>query len=118
MFVSNQENNVVPQERRGTVNPQRGKCSSSQTNNQGKPQRGKTRRNPEKEYPEIANPKGDPNGRQTKLVPRRPQENSNEDPGGSNSEAPAKAKMNPQKGIYFGLTPKYDPSGHQKEINA
>ena len=54
-----------------------------------------------KESPGIANPKGYPNGRQTELVPRRPQENPNKDPSGSNSEAPAKAKRNPQKGISF-----------------
>ena len=39
---------------------------------------------PEKESPGIANPKRDPNGRQTELVPRRPRENSNKDPSGSN----------------------------------
>ena len=46
---------------------------------------------PKKESPAIANPKSDPNGRQTELVRRHPQENSNQDPNGSNSEAPAKA---------------------------
>ena len=56
---------------------------------------------PEKESPGIANTKGDPNGRQTELVPRRPQENFNDDPSGSNSEALAKAKRNPQNGISF-----------------
>ena len=60
---------------------------------------------PEKESPGIANPKGDPNGRQTELVTKRPRENSNEYTSGSNSEAPAKAKMNPRKGISFEFHP-------------
>ena len=77
--------NVVPRKRKIKVNPNRVK------------QRGI----PEKEYPGIVNPKSDPNGRQKKLVPRRPQGNSNKYPSGSNSEAPAKAKRNPRKGISF-----------------
>ena len=56
---------------------------------------------PEAKSPGIANPKGDPNGRQTELVPRRPRENSNEDPSISNSEAPEKPERNPRKGISF-----------------
>ena len=77
--------NLVPRERTIKVNPN------------GRKQGGI----PEKESLGIANPKGDPNGRQTELVPRRPQENSNEDPTGSNSEAPAKAKRTALKGISF-----------------
>ena len=49
---------------------------------------------PEKESPGIANPKSDPNRHQTKLVRRRLRGNSNEDPSGSNSETPEKAKRN------------------------
>ena len=77
--------NIVPRERKIKVNPN------------GIKQWGI----PKKESPGIGNPKGDLNGRQTELVPRRPRENSNKDPSRSNSEAPAKAKSNPWKGIYF-----------------
>ena len=72
--------NVVPRKRTIKVNPNRGKQGGI----------------PEKESPGIANPKGDPNGRQTELVPRRQQENSNTYPSGSNYEAPAKAKRHPR----------------------
>ena len=74
--------NVVPRERTIKVNPNGGK--------QG--------RIPEKESPRIANPKSDPNGRQTGLVLRCPRENSNEDPSGVHSESLAKTKKNLQKG--------------------
>ena len=82
------------------------------------PNRGKQGGIPEKESPGIANPNSDPNRRQTKLVPRRPQGNSNEDTSGSNSEVPVKAKRNTQRESPLVFTPKYDPSGHQKEINS
>ena len=82
------------------------------------PNGGKQGGTPKKEYPGIANPKSDPNGRQTKLVPRRPWGNSNNDPSGSNSELPAKAKRNPRRESPLSFTPKYNPSGHQKEINS
>ena len=77
--------NVVPRERKIKVNPNRG--------NQGGI--------PKKESLGIANPKGDPNGRQTELVTGRLRKHFKEDPSGSNSEAPAKAKRNTQKGISF-----------------
>ena len=65
------------------------------------PNRGKQRGIPEKESPGIANNQSDPNGRQTELVPRRPQKNSNMDPSGSNSEVRTKAKRNPWKESTF-----------------
>ena len=68
--------NVVPHEQTIKVNPNRGK--------QGQ--------NPQE---------GISGGHQMELVPRRPQENSNENLSGSNSMAPAKAKINPRKGISF-----------------
>ena len=71
----------------------------------------------EKEYPGIAKNKSDPNGRKTELVPRRPQGNSNKDPSGSNSALPVKANKNPEGNPHLSFTTKYDPSGHQKEIN-
>ena len=77
--------NIVPREQKIKVNPNGGKQGGI----------------PEKESPGIANTKSDPNGRQTKLVPRRPWGNSNKYPNGSNSEAPAKAKRDPRKGISF-----------------
>ena len=61
------------------------------------PNRGKQGGTPEKESPGIANPKSDPNWRQTKLVPSRPRENFNKDPSLSKSEVPAKTKRNPQR---------------------
>ena len=79
------EKSVVPSEQTIKVNPNGEKKGGT----------------PEKESLGIANPKGDPSRRQMELVLRRPQENSNEDLSGSNSEAPTKAKRNPQKGIYF-----------------
>ena len=72
---------------------------------------------PWKESLGIANPKGDPNGRQTELVLRRPRENPEEDPSRNNSEAPAKAKRNPRKGISFDfhaqVQSKQAPKGHK-----
>ena len=62
--------NLVPRKRKIRVNPNGGK------------QGGIT----EKESPGIANAKGDPNGRQTELVPRFPRENFNEDPSGRQKE--------------------------------
>ena len=65
------------------------------------PNRGKQGRIHEKESLGVANPKSDPNGRQTELVPRRPWEKSNEDPSRSNYEAPSKEKKNLRTGISF-----------------
>ena len=77
--------NIVPRKRKIKVNPNGGKQGGI----------------PKKKSLWIANHKGDPNRRQTEIVPRRPQENSNEDPSRSNSEAQAKSKRNPRKGISF-----------------
>ena len=87
---------VVPQERRRTLNPLRGKTEflankTIQVNPNGRKQGGIT----EKESPGIANNKSDLNKRQTESVPRQPQGNSNKDPSGSNSKVPSKAKRNP-----------------------
>ena len=76
---------LVPRERTIKVNHNRGKQGGI----------------PEKEYPGIANPKGDPNKCQTELVPRRPRQNSKLISNGSNLKALAKAKMNPLKRISF-----------------
>ena len=77
---------------------------------------------PEKESPGIANPKGDPNRRQTELVLRRPRENSNEDPSGHQKEVfprhQRKQRGIPEKESPGIFTPKYDPSGNEKEINS
>ena len=88
--------NVVPQERRRTVNPLRGKMEFLANETiKVNPTGGKQGGIPEKKSPGIVNNKSDPNRRQTELVPRRPRGNSNKDPSGSNSEVPAKAKRNP-----------------------
>ena len=98
--------------------PKNNKCSSPRKDKNNKPPTGENlvpcKRNIEvnpngrkqgginkKESPGIANPKSDPNRRKTKLVPRRPWGNSNKDPSGSNSEAPAKTKRNTRKVISF-----------------
>ena len=88
----------VPQERRITVNPLRGKTDllankTIKVNPNGVKQGGILK----KESPGIANNKSDPNGRQKELVPRRPRGNSNKNPSGSNSAVPAKAKGNPRR---------------------
>ena len=98
--------NVVPCEQTIRVNPNRGKQGGI----------------PEKESRGIANPKVDPNGRQTELVPRRPRGNSNEDPSGRQKEVIPRHQRK-HKGIHKRespgiFTPKYDPSKHQKEINS
>ena len=92
----------VPQERRRTVNPLRGKTEFL-ANEKFKvnPNRGKQGGIPEKESPGIANNKSNPNGRQKELVPRCPQGNSNNNPSGSNSAVPAKAKDNPRREYPF-----------------
>ena len=68
----------------------------------------------------IANPKGDLSGRQTKLVPRCPQENSNKDPSRCLKELiprhQRKRRGIPKKEYLGIITPKYDLSGRQKEI--
>ena len=88
--------NVVPQERIRTVNTLRGQTEFLANKTiKVNPKGGKQVGIPEKESPGIRNNKSDPNGRQTELVPGRPQGNSNKDPSGSHSEVPAKAKRNP-----------------------
>ena len=76
----------------------------------------------EKEYPGIANPKGDPSGRQMELVTRFPQENSNEDPSWRQKELiprhQRKRRGIPDKESPGIFSPKYDPSWRQKEINS
>ena len=86
----------VPQERRRTVNPLRGKTEFLANGIiKVNPNGGKQGGIPKNESPGIANNKSDPNGRQKELVPRRPRGNSNKDTSGSNSAVPAKAKRNP-----------------------
>ena len=66
------------------------------------------------ESPGIANPKGDPSGSQTELVPRCPQKNSNEDPSWRQKELiprhQQKRRGIPEKKSPGIFTPKYDPS--------
>ena len=76
---------------------------------------------PVKESPGIANPKGDPSGLQTELVPRCQRENSNEDPSWRQKELVPRHQRK-RRGILEKespgiFTPKYDPSWRQKEIN-
>ena len=56
------------------------------------------------------------------LVPRRPQENSNKDPSGRQKEVIPmhqwKQRGIPEKESLGIFTTKYNPSGHQKEINS
>ena len=110
----------VPQERRRTVNPLRGKPEFLANENiKVNPNEGKQGRIPKKESPGIANYKSDPNRRQKELVLRRPQGNSNKNLSRSNSVVPAKTKRALPKGNpLLNFTPKYDQSGHQKEINS
>ena len=110
---------VVSQERRITVNPQQGKNEFLANETiKVNPNRVKQGGIPNKESLRISNNKIDPNKRQTELVPRRPRGNSNKDPSGSNSKVPAQAKRNPRRESPLSFTPKYEPSGHQKEINS
>ena len=51
---------VIPKERRSIVQLQRGDMWFPTKWKHSKPQRGKVKRNPEKEYPGISNPKEDP----------------------------------------------------------
>ena len=93
---------VVPQEKRRTVKPPTGEnIVPREQTIKVNPNMGKQGGIPEKEYPGIANPKGDPNKCQTELFTWRPRKNSNEDSNGSNLKALAKAKMNPLKRISF-----------------
>ena len=86
----------VPQERRRTVNPLRGKTEFLANETvKVNPNGGKQGGIPKKESTGIANKKSDPNGRQKELVPRHPQGNSNKNPSGSNSAVPVEAKGNP-----------------------
>ena len=81
------------------------------------PQRGKTRRNPDKESPRIANNKSDPNGQQKELVPRRPRKKSNKNPSGSKSAVTAKSKGDPRKEspfkLYAQLRSEWAPKGNK-----
>ena len=94
--------NVVPREQIIQVNPNGGKKGEI----------------PEKESTGIANPKGNPNGRQTKLVPRHPLKNSKEDPSEVIPRHQRKQIGIPKKESPLNFTHKYDPSRHQKEINS
>ena len=98
--------NVVPREQTIRVNPNRVKQGGI----------------PEKESPGIVNPKGDPSGRQTELVPRCPHENSNEDLSWRKKELiprhQRKRRGIPEKESPGIFTPKYNPSWRQKEINS
>ena len=109
----------VPQERRRTVNPLRGKTEFL-ANETAKvnPNVIKQGGIPKKESPGIVNNKSDPNGRQKELVPRRPRGNSNKNPSGSNSAVSAEAKGNPRRKYHLNFMPKYNQSGHKKEINS
>ena len=97
--------NVVPREQTIRVNPNGGKQGGI----------------PEKESPGIANPKGNPSGRQTEFVPRCPLEHSNEDPSWRQKELIPRHQQNqrgiPKKESPGGFTPKYDLRWRQKEIN-
>ena len=113
---------VVPQERRRIVNPNEGKCSSTGTNNQSKPQWGGKGGTPKREYPGIKNPKEDSSWRQTELILRCQRENSNEDPSWRQKELITRRHQN-QRGIPERespgiLIPKENPSWRQKEVNS
>ena len=95
-----------------------GKYSSLQTNKQSKPQRGKTRRNPQegisKDCKSQRRSKRAPNGISSEVPAGKFQRRSELALKEFNSEAPAKAKMNTQEGIsgdfhsqvQYELTPK------------
>ena len=88
----------VPQERRRTVNPLRGKREFLANETvKVNPNGGKQGEIPKKESPGIANNKSDPNGCQKELVPRRPWGNSNKNPSGSNSAVQAETKGDPRR---------------------
>ena len=94
--------NGVPQERRRTVNPLRGKTEFLANETvKVNPNGGKQGGIPKKESPGIANKKSNPNGRQKELVPRRPRGNSNKNPRRSNSAVRAEAKGNTRREILF-----------------
>ena len=97
--------NVVPREKTIRVNPNGVKQGGI----------------PKKESLMIANPKGNPSGRQTKLFPRCQRENSNEDPSWRQKELIPRDQQKwrgiPEKEPLGVFTPKYDPSWRQKEIN-
>ena len=110
---------VVPQERRRTVNSLRGKTEFLANETiKVNPNKGKQGGMTKKESLGIANKKSNPNERQTQLVPRRPRVNSNKDLSGSNCEVRAEPKRNPRRESPLIFTPKYNPSGHQKEMNS
>ena len=107
-----------PQESRRTVNPLRGKIGFLASKAiKVNPNGGKQGGIPKKESPGIANNKSDPNRRQKEFVPRRPRENSNKNPSGSNSAVPAKAKGDPRRGspfeFYAQLRSEWAPKGNK-----
>ena len=85
--------------------PNKGKLSSPRTNNQGKPQRGKTRRNNRegisRDRKSQRQSERAPNGISSEAPAGKFQRRSERAQKGSNSEAPAKAKRNPREGISF-----------------
>ena len=94
----------VPQERRRTVNPLRGRTEFLANELlRLTPNGGKQGGIPDKESPQIANNKSDLNRQQKELVTRRPRENSNKNPSGSKCAVPAKAEGNPRKESPFKL---------------
>ena len=98
--------NVVPCKRIIRVNPNGGKQGGI----------------PEKESTGIANTKGDLSWRQTELIPRCPQENSNEDPSWRQKELflrhQRKRRGIPKKESPGIFTPKYNLRWLQKKINS
>ena len=77
---------------------------------------------PEKEFPGIANSKGDPSGRQKELILRCPRENSNDNLSWRQKELflrrQRKQRGTPKKESLVIFIPKGDLSWHQKEINS
>ena len=73
---------------------------------------------PEKESPGIANNKSDPNGRQKELIPRCPREIPTRIPKEVSPQYQKKQRRIPKGNPHLNFTPKYDQSGHQKEINS
>ena len=109
----------VPQERRRTVNPLRGKTEFLANETvKVNPNGGKQGGIPKKESPGIANKKSDPNGRQRNLFR------------GARGEIPIRTQAEviplyqqkkrgiPEGKSHLNFMPKYDQSGHKKEINS
>ena len=109
----------VPQERIRTVNPLREKKEFLANKTvKVNPNGGKQGGIPNKESPGIANNKSDPNVRQKELVPRRPRGNSNKNPIGVIPLYQRKQRGTPEGKSHLNFMPKYDQSGHKKEINS